>query len=133
MRTATLALAAVLTLSACGMDAGSSATTTTAPPTTTVPPTTTMGENLLKLDVAKRDLAEHLGIDVDDIEVVSQELVTWSDGSIGCPEPGMFYTQAMVDGYLIILSVDGTEYRYHGGGDNDPFRCDRDPLNPIRG
>jgi hypothetical protein len=43
----------------------------------------------------------------------------------------MNYTQAMVDGYLIILSADDTEYRYHGAGDEDPFRCDRAPLAPI--
>jgi hypothetical protein len=30
----------------------------------------------------------------DQREVVSAKAVTWSDGSLGCPEPGKLYTQA---------------------------------------
>ena len=29
------------------------------------------------------------------------EAVTWADGSLGCPEPGMKYTMALVPGYRI--------------------------------
>ena len=39
------------------------------------------------------------------------EEVTWSDGSRGCAEPGMMYTQALIDGSRITLRVDGHDVR----------------------
>lgn len=35
------------------------------------------------------------------LKVISAEYVTWADGSLGCPQPGMAYTQALVPGYRI--------------------------------
>ncbi|MGD9318190.1 MAG: hypothetical protein PVG56_15245, partial [Anaerolineae bacterium] len=49
--------------------------------------------------------------------------VEWSDGSLGCPQPGMAYKQVPQEGVLIRLSVSGTIYNYHGGGSRDPFLC----------
>lgn len=70
------------------------------------------------------DLAERLEVGEGEIEVVSVEDVTWPDGSLGCPEPGKMYTQAMVDGQRFVLAHDGTEYAYHSGGDRAPFHCE---------
>jgi hypothetical protein len=39
--------------------------------------------------------------------------VTWSDGSIGCPQKGMSYTQATVPGELLMLRVDSALFQYH--------------------
>jgi hypothetical protein len=72
------------------------------------------------------------GVDPDTIEVVLAEPVVWSDGSIGCPEPGMMYTQALVDGYRIVLDVDGDEVAFHGQSAQPPFRCDG-PVEPLQG
>ena len=44
--------------------------------------------------------------------VVTAEAVEWSDGSLGCPEPGMMYTQAITPGYHVVISVGGVEYDY---------------------
>ena len=58
------------------------------------------------------------------VVVTKAEAVTWPDGSLGCPEPGMFYTQALVDGYWIVVEAGGQalDYRVSGGGN---FRiCD---------
>lgn len=71
-------------------------------------------------------------ISVDDVEVVSAESVTWSDGAIGCPQPGEMYTQALVEGYRIELSVEGETVHYHGANGDEPFRCD-DPEEPAEG
>ena len=60
----------------------------------------------------KADLAGRLGIEAEAIELVQAEAVTWPDGSLGCPEPGMFYTQALVEGYRVILRAGGEEYDY---------------------
>jgi len=79
---------------------------------------------------AVTDLAGRLGIEESEIAVVSIEEVTWPDGSLGCPEPGTMYTQALEDGTLIILEVDGATYEYHAGVDRDPFYCDA-PTPPV--
>jgi hypothetical protein len=73
---------------------------------------------------ARVDLAGRLGVEESAIEVVSAEAVTWSDGSLGCPQPGMMYTQALVEGARVVLSYGGTLYPYHAGSDGEPFLCE---------
>lgn len=81
---------------------------------------------------AVADLAAATGVDADDIQVVAHDQVTWRDGSLGCPEPGMMYTQALVDGYRIVLRAAGETVHYHGSAGGSPFRCDRpDPNGAI--
>lgn len=81
-------------------------------------------------EVAVADLAATTGVDEAEVEVVSAEEVTWADGSLGCPEPDGMYTQALVPGYRIVLSVAGDEVAYHGAAGSPPFRCD-DPSPPA--
>ncbi len=71
-------------------------------------------------------------VSADDVEVVRAESVTWSDGAVGCPQPGEMYTQALVEGYRIELSVAGETVSYHGADGDEPFRCD-DPQEPADG
>jgi hypothetical protein len=73
---------------------------------------------------AIKDLSKRLGVEASEIEVVSFEAVTWPDGGLGCPQPGMMYTQSMVDGSRTVLRVDGVEYTYHSGGSRGPFLCE---------
>jgi hypothetical protein len=70
------------------------------------------------MDELLADAAERSGVDPEDIEVVKAENVTWNDGSLGCPEPGMSYTMALIDGYHVILDAAGDEldYRVAAGG-----------------
>ena len=75
-------------------------------------------------------LAARLGVSTDGIRVVSEENVTWPDGSIGCPQPGMSYTQALVDGRRVILVHDGVEYHYHGAQNGPLFYC-ASPSDPV--
>ena len=63
-----------------------------------------------------------------DPEVVSADAVTWSDGSLGCPEAGQAYTQALVEGYQVILEVDGERYDYRVGSGPDVKLCEGGPL-----
>ena len=81
------------------------------------------------VDEAAADLATSAGVDSAQVEVRSAEQVTWSDGSLDCPQPGMMYTQALVPGYRIVLVLDGTEVAYHGADGRPPSRCD-DPQPP---
>jgi hypothetical protein len=48
-----------------------------------------------------------------DVEVIKAEAVTWNDGAMGCPQPDMMYTQALVPGYQVIFSVGGKTFDYH--------------------
>ena len=73
---------------------------------------------------AVADLAATLGIEPAAVEVVSEEEVTWSNGSLGCAKDGMSYTQVLVDGSRTVLRADGTDYEYHAGGDGVPFHCE---------
>lgn len=58
------------------------------------------------------DLVQRAGVDDQNIRVIWSQSVTWNDGSLGCPKPGRFYTQALVDGYWVILQVGGVYYDY---------------------
>ena len=81
---------------------------------------------------AMTDLVSRANVAPDDITVVSAEEVTWRDGSLGCPLPGMRYTQALVNGRRIILETGGAQYHYHSGPDRDPFYC-ANPSDPAPG
>jgi len=76
------------------------------------------------------DLAKRLGIDQARIEVVEMRDVTWGDTSLGCPQPGIAYTQTLVSGSLIKLRAAGRDYHYHSGSGREPFYC-ADPHPPA--
>ncbi len=82
-----------------------------APAITPGPPVTGEAPAAL-LDAILVDLAGRLGVSADAIEVVRDEAVVWNDGSLGCPEPGMMYTQALVDGYWVVLEYGDQSYDY---------------------
>lgn len=76
--------------------------------------------------MAIADLANRLDIPESDITVRVAELVVWPDGALGCPQPGMAYTQVLVDGSRAVLEAGDKEYHYHGGGNRpDPFLCEK--------
>jgi len=75
-----------------------------------------------EVEAALQDLKARLDDDRV-IEVVVAHELTWSDGSLGCPQPESAYTQALADGYRIELA-DGTyRFIYHGAVGSDPFLC----------
>ena len=63
-----------------------------------------------------------------DIRVQSAQAVTWNDGSLGCPQPGMMYTMALVPGYRIVLEAGGQTYSYHGAEARPPKLCQNPRL-----
>ncbi len=64
---------------------------------------------------ARADLSRRLGIAATSITVASAEAVEWRDSSLGCPQPGMMYSQIITPGYLIVLQANGQNYEYHAG------------------
>ena len=81
------------------------------------------------LDRVIADAASGSGVDPSDVDVVTAEAVTWSDGSLGCPEPGMMYTQALVPGYRVVLEIDGEQLHFHSGSSGEFSLCE----NPLPG
>lgn len=77
-------------------------------------------------EAAVTDLARRLGIDPRQVQVVSAEAVTWSDASLGCPQPDMTYGQVLTPGYRIVLKVAETRYNYHGSLSR-VFLCESSP------
>ncbi len=67
-------------------------------------------------DPVVAEIARIAGVPVDQVVVVSAESVEFPDGSLGCPQPGMAYTQMVVRGYKIVAKVGGDVYDYRGTG-----------------
>ena len=93
-----------------------------------IPPPPGSTENQLVV-YAKEDLAERLGIPIEEIELITMEAVTWPDGSLGCPKPGVEYTQVQREGALIRLRAEKHIYRYHSGGGRPPFLCEHPSVD----
>ena len=51
----------------------------------------------------------------EQLVIVRAESVVWNDGSLGCPEPGMMYTQALVNGYCVVIEAAGRTYDFRVG------------------
>jgi predicted small lipoprotein YifL len=136
VRATTLALAALLAaLTACGTEEPPPAGQDDPGVSQDSPETDTeLDESLpmVPVDQALVEAGGEFDVDPEQIEVLVAEEVTWPDGAIGCPEPGEMYTQALVEGYRIVLDVDGEEVHYHGARDQPPFRCE-DPQEPAEG
>jgi len=77
------------------------------------------------LDRIKKDLSERAGVALDTIVILQDQEIVWNDGSLGCAQPGVFYTQALVKGYWIILEVDGVKYDYRAAATGYFFICER--------
>ena len=90
------------------------------------------------------DLSECTGAKADKIKIIRSEAVVWNDGSLGCPKPGEFYIQMMINGYWVVLEVEGVEYDYRVSdkgsfklceGNNTPpntsTTADEQTINPL--
>ena len=78
------------------------------------------------------DAAERAGVDPAEVEVRSSERVTWPDGGLGCPEPGQSYTQALVDGYRVILVAGETTYDYRAPDSGAFVLCEQPDLGQAQ-
>ncbi len=53
------------------------------------------------------DAARRNAVAVERLRVASVQAVIWPDGSLGCPLPGLLYTQALLPGWRISIDVPG--------------------------
>ena len=136
MRSALLILLALL-LAGCGSPSATTgsgsgaAAGTTAPisetaapvetvaPEATLPPAETAASAPMPLPAgsveakAVEDLSRRLNLGSGALQLTAKESVEWSDGSLGCPVPGMMYTQAIVPGYKLTYSDGSQSYVVH--------------------
>jgi hypothetical protein len=68
------------------------------------------------IDPIVADAAAGGGVDPSAVKIVTAETRTYGDSSLGCPRPGEMYTQAVVDGYQVVVEVNGTQLDYRGSG-----------------
>ena len=59
------------------------------------------------------DAARRFQVAESAVVLARAEQVTWGDGSLGCPQPGMSYTQALVPGYRVTASTSAGQMLYH--------------------
>ena len=82
------------------------------------------------IEKAKADMAQRLSIEASQINTKEAREVFWPDASLGCPQPGIAYTQIEIPGYLIVLEYNGDEFEYHANIHNYVLYCE-DPLPPV--
>lgn len=75
-----------------------------------------------RLDAIRSDLRDQ-GINTDSLRIISAETVTWNDGAWGCPAPGRIYSQAVEQGYAVVVDVAGAKYDYRFGSGPTPKLC----------
>jgi hypothetical protein len=68
------------------------------------------------LDPLIDDVVTRTGAVKDSITVVEATAATWPTGALGCPTPGVMYTQAVVTGWQVILASGATRIDYRASG-----------------
>jgi hypothetical protein len=74
---------------------------------------------------ALEDAAGRTGLSADALVVLQAEAVVWRDGSLGCPEPGMAYTQALVPGFRVRIRAGEEVLDYHASRHGRVTLCPR--------
>ena len=77
------------------------------------------------LDKIRAELATEQHVSASDVKVLSAESVNWPNGALGCPKPGVMYTQAIVPGYRIELEAGGKRFTYSASTRGAFKRCER--------
>lgn len=76
------------------------------------------------LERIRADASARTGAAPDELELVTAESVTWRDGSLGCPAPGVMYTMALVPGYHVVLRAGDEELDYRATAAGDFQVCE---------
>lgn len=152
-------LGVLLATTACAADPPRADTATTRPtgvaPPTRIPDAVTdapgpVGQpvNIASLPRETRravvaDAARRFNVDASAVVLTRAEQVTWPDGSLGCPEPGQFYTQMLVTGYRLTAKTSAGELIYHTDSRGNVKSCgvagkpphealkNREPVEPV--
>ena len=64
------------------------------------------------LDAILKEAATLAHLPREKLAIVRAQPVTWNDGSLGCPERRAMYTQALVNGYWVVIEGAGKTYDF---------------------
>ena len=73
--------------------------------------------------IAVATLARELGCAMAEITLAEARPVTWPNSALGCPRPGVMYTQVITPGYQIRLVRGQQEYLLHTDRGQRAVRC----------
>lgn len=72
---------------------------------------------------ALADASRRSGVAEADLVIEKSVRVTWNDGSLGCPQPGMSYTQALVPGWQLIIRAGEQAFDYRAADRGQFMLC----------
>ena len=84
------------------------------------------------MEAIRADLNER-GVAGSEATLVEAHKKMWRTGALGCPIPGATYTQALVDGWQIVVKVGDTTYDYRFGTTPSPVLCENNGLPTLNG
>jgi len=76
------------------------------------------------------DAARRFALSENEVVLVDAERVTWSDGSMGCPEPGTMYTQMLVSGFRVSAKTSAGQMQYHTDSRGSVVTCAAGHFQP---
>jgi hypothetical protein len=120
-------LAAVtLVVSACAAAGGGSGSTpppqSPPPPASPLPasPVTDLGpassptpDAQAVIAAVQQAAADQVGLSPAEVHVQQVEAHQWGDSSLGCPRPGLLYSQVVTDGFLVVVTAADKTLEYH--------------------
>jgi hypothetical protein len=131
-----LAVAAALSLAVC-RPSGDASPKSLMAQSESPPSTVTPGSSNTELEVPHAILdrvlseaAKLANVSPAQLVVVRAQAVVWNDGSLGCPEPGMEYAQALVNGYWVVIKAAGKTYDFRAGRDGNFRLCPESSGRP---
>ena len=83
------------------------------------------------VELAKQDLAERLDVPADELAVISVDEVVWPNGCMGVHVANRACTEALVDGFRIVLEHDDTGYVYHTNTRQTVIFAESYPLEDL--
>jgi hypothetical protein len=69
------------------------------------------------------DTAKRFKVAESAVVLTKTEKVTWSDASLGCPEPGRMYAQMLVEGFRVTAKTDGGSLTYNTDSGGNVVVC----------
>lgn len=89
------------------------------------------GDRSQAVESAIQRLGQELGLDPEQIEVVSVLETTWSDSCLGLGGPQESCLQIMTPGWQVILSAQGKQYELHTDEDGNSVRLQSFALEQL--
>jgi len=84
------------------------------------------------LEAILADAAARSATPPEAFALLRAEAVVWNDGSLGCPLPGVMYTQALVHGYWVVLEDGSGAFDYRATQRGGFILCEQSlPLPPL--